>query len=164
MIRKPTSRPRLGPGWWLGTAARPGALRSRALLVVLEYIKGWVSRQKGGSNRRASCLHQGNSHGCRSPSMPAASVLSPASSWHLESRVPECGFFTPSVTVGPPGPGTTAFSGIRCTCRGRCRGHAIRRDREKKAEQDLEDAEAAAWPPCASWILTSATTYPQPFD
>jgi hypothetical protein len=35
----------------------------------------------------------------------------------------------------------------RCTCRGRCKGHSLRKQSEAKAEQDLMDLEEDAWPP-----------------
>ena len=47
----------------------------------------------------------------------------------------------------------------RCTCRGRCRGHAIRKDKEKKFELDLESAEVAPWTAHDRGLLTHYTSW-----
>ena len=75
-------------------------------------------------------------------------------------EIPSCGFFTANKTTtanrrrgGAPDNGTDpnpTAAAERCTCRGRCRGHAQRPLVERRAEQDLEEEEAP-WPPPYPW-------------
>lgn len=51
----------------------------------------------------------------------------------------------------------------RCTCRGRCRGHAIRKEKEKKIEQDLQAEEEVSWTFEAAWSARGGRNFDHDF-
>ena len=88
-------------------------------------------------------VEQGH-RGPSAPTWPSAPNW-PSNSFEI-SQMPTSGFFASS--TGCMSPVRSQSLAPRCTCRGRCRGHAIRKEKQKK-EQDLvdEEAELTGWPP-----------------